>query len=385
MNGEELKLGREVQKVKKKILVFGIFGMILVLLSGSLVVGCKSEEEKLIEELTKGELEVSVPKGYYTEPPQAKGKIRLGKAKVDEKVLKSIGAFGFEIEVKNISNQILEYAELAYTVYDGDGEVIGVRNRVDPATKIRNLQPGETKSLHSQSMITGVGVYMEVSKFEYTVQNIKWLGESALVPGEEEPISPPERTEEGIIYSASNYPKNPKTAEEVIVAFYFLLKEEKLDELSKCCGVEGLIEYGEITYVPSWSKQLEFLEINDVSEEKTIIRDAIFTSPTAVWLRGSTSKQELTPLIRKGPLFRDIEPYELDGVVYTREVIKGRYGEFASYLDEEQLEKIRIIRVTREYTKKDVRVTLYFKNGNEDSQTIEAIKVGEKWKVGYPD
>jgi len=209
--------------------------------------------------------------------------------------------------------------------------------------------------------------------------------ESTLAPPEEEELPfPPEQTEEGVLYSLSNYPQNPKTAAEVVVACYFLCKEEKMQEVLKLCGVEGIIEYPETLYVPPWAGQLEFLEINDVSEEKTIIRWAIFTSPTAVWLRGSKSKDELMPLMRKENLFTDIGPYELDNVVYTRAVAEGRYGEFADFLDEEELQKVRIIRVTKEYTKRDVTITLYFKNGNEESQTIEAIKVGNNWKVGLP-
>jgi len=251
--------------VKKKWIVVIVLVIVVVGVAAYFIGqgGFKSEEERLIEEMTKP-LDVSVPKGYFVDmPPEVRdGRIKVDKAKVDEEALGQ-GTFDFEVEVTNQSNQVLEYGELAYTIYDGDGQPIGETNRVRPGTKIRNLGPRETIMLHSQSGTIGIGTFREVSKFEYTLRNLQWSSEeSASLPEqvEEGQIEEEEQPEEKNVYTASNYPKNPQTPGEVVVAFAFLCDQKKYTEAERFCTQDFLEDYGRPKQAWSYISQGEDLK-----------------------------------------------------------------------------------------------------------------------------
>ncbi len=204
--------------------VMSILVAILFVLSGLMMASCKSEEERLLPPVDH-----LIPQGYYTEPSEAKDKLVVGRPVVDKTALR-VSSFDFEIEVTNSFSQVLEYAELAYTVYDQDGQLIGGEDIVSYGTKIWDLEPGESTLLHSGTGIVGVGLVILISRFEYTLQNIMWSGESTSLPEQEEEE---EQAEEGAVYTVSNYPENPETAEEVVVALYFLVNEGNYWEAAK--------------------------------------------------------------------------------------------------------------------------------------------------------
>ena len=120
--------------------------------------------------------------------------------------------------------------------------------------------------------------------------------------------------------------RDANTPQEIIATFWFLWNEGKNSEAMEYYGVDGLMNVipqdFETTRIP-W--EIKFVEVNkDVSKESNIVSYGSFLDPTEVLGRGSRTIEELQSLTQEGALFKDVDPYELGGLIYTREVIKER-------------------------------------------------------------
>ena len=173
-------------------------------------------------------------------PPEVnRGEITV-KVELDKTAL-SLGRFEFVAKITNNSHSILGSAEFTYRVYCEDG------TEKKDTISFYNLEFGKTQTLYSR---TG-GMYgKKIARVTYVLQNLVWEGTVVSPPGQtDEPKTvekPEKQPAEGNVYYAA--PKNPQTAADVTVAFYFYLNDEEYLKAARLIEqIEPFVESGKMS------------------------------------------------------------------------------------------------------------------------------------------
>lgn len=206
-------------------------------------------------------------------------------AQINQDHWERIGALSVVVKVKNVSDKTLQKAIVVKTLFDGTGAAIGIKNT--QATDVSQLKPGEVFTANLDMLSVNSGSISKV-EFSFKQGSVVWVAAHfSPTPTPPNVITNQPRTSIGeVSYSISNYPKDPKLPEEVVVAFFFLLKEKKyLDAARLIEKVEQLIQEGKVDEKLATVSLGEVVVLRDSDSINSIKIENVYIGP-----RSSTGK-----------------------------------------------------------------------------------------------